>query len=54
MEILKAFSDKSNVVSIQSMANLTDTQKDEVSGSFVTFVLTKMLCKGPGGSTRSL
>ena len=31
------------------MAKLTDTQKDEGNGSFVNFVITKMICKDPWG-----
>ena len=31
------------------MAKLTDTQKDEVNDSFVSFVIAKMICKDPWG-----
>ena len=34
---------------MQSIAKLTDTQKDEGNGSFVNFVITKTICKDPWG-----
>ena len=38
---------KVNVVGIESMAKLTDTQKDEGSDSFVSFVITIPSCRDP-------
>ena len=34
---------------MQSMAKLTDTQKDEANDSFVNLVMTKSICKEPWG-----